>query len=52
MLDYIPLILVFLAGMGAGVGIWWIADTLESRCVEYPYFEPYPDVTPTDEEDR
>ena len=49
MLDFIPLILVFLTGMGAGIGIWWIADTLESRCIEYPYFEPYPDVTPEEE---
>lgn len=51
MLDYIPLILMFLAGMGAGVGIWWVADTLESRYTEFPYFESYPDVTP-EEEDR
>lgn len=51
MLDYIPLVLVFLAGMGAGVGIWWVADTLESRHIEFPYFS-YPDITPTDEEDR
>ena len=51
MLDLIPLILVFLAGMGAGVGIWWLADTLESRYIEFPYFEQCPDVTP-EEEDR
>jgi len=54
-MELIPMILIFLTGMGAGVFLWWLADTLESRSYEFPSyefpsFEHYPDVTPTDED--
>ena len=49
-MELIPMILIFLMGMGAGVFLWWLADTLESRSYEFPSFEHYPDVTPTDED--
>ena len=49
-MELIPMILIFLTGMGAGVFLWCLADTLESRSYEFPSFERYPDVTPTDED--
>jgi hypothetical protein len=49
-MELIPMILIFLTGMGAGVFLWWLADTLESRSYDFPSFDHYPDVTPTDED--